>query len=200
MSRSDDTDTTACIYFHVSSFLKAFQTIASPSALLNEHFVLPDHTNQTPKITEHGPAWARTRLPFLGRTFRGRKTMSSEDKDPEMGTTTCDAYFTLLAQTLDFIPNENSFPESQNYVFNPNAVTEVQNGNSRGVMTLVGQGKFRASRTGIEWEERFTYRLSEFDEKGRIGHWEIWADPLSAWMAVTDQEMEQRDSTEPNTR
>ena len=28
------------------------------------------------------------------------------------------------------------------------------------------------------------YRLSDFDEQRRIGHWEIWADPLSAWEAV----------------
>lgn len=40
------------------------------------------------------------------------------------------------------------------------------------------------------WEEDFVYRLSGFDEEGRIGHWEIWADPLSAWDAVGDGEVE----------
>jgi len=56
----------------------------------------------------------------------------------------------------------------------------------RGVVCVVGKAKFRAVRTKKEWQESFIYRLSCFDEEGRIGHWEIWADPLSAWKAVVD--------------
>ena len=37
---------------------------------------------------------------------------------------------------------------------------------------------------GKEWDEEFIYRFSGFDEEGKIGWWEIWADPLSAWVAV----------------
>ena len=47
-------------------------------------------------------------------------------------------------------------------------------------------GKFASVKTGKSWEEDFVYILSEFDEEGRIGRQEIWADPLSAWMAVQE--------------
>jgi hypothetical protein len=51
-------------------------------------------------------------------------------------------------------------------------------------VSVVAHARFESIKTGKSWEEDFIYRLSEFDEEGRIGHWEIWADPLSAWEAV----------------
>ena len=57
-----------------------------------------------------------------------------------------------------------------------------------GAVSVVGHARFGAVKTGRSWDERFVYRLSGFDEEGRIGHWEIWADPLSAWEAVGDGE------------
>ncbi len=52
------------------------------------------------------------------------------------------------------------------------------------MVTVAGKGVFVARETRKEWSERFIYRFSGFDEEGRIGWWEIWADPLSAWVAV----------------
>jgi len=59
-------------------------------------------------------------------------------------------------------------------------------GRAEGVVTVVGTGTFASIKTGKEWSEKFIYRFSGFDREGRIGHWEIWADPLSAWVAVGD--------------
>lgn len=57
-------------------------------------------------------------------------------------------------------------------------------GKGRGVVSVVGKGTFTSKKTGKSWDEQFIYRFSGFDGQGRIGHWEIWADPLSAWVAV----------------
>jgi hypothetical protein len=53
-----------------------------------------------------------------------------------------------------------------------------------GLVSVVGKGRFTSKKTRKGWNEQFIYRFSEFDDEGRIGHWEIWADPLSAWDAV----------------
>ncbi|KAI9835107.1 MAG: hypothetical protein M1837_003894 [Sclerophora amabilis] len=220
------------------SFCAAFLDPSSnpPSTLLTTHF-----TPSGPKITEHGPAWATSRLPFLGKTFKGRRSppppssSSSEDKtesttlssspslpppasviassDGQSGKgTTCDDYFDLLSQTLSFHPDEDTFPPADEFIVDAHAgprasgvgaastgaasqdtqVTREESGSSGregkrgggGAVSVVAHAKFASVKTGRSWEERFIYRLSEFDEKGRIGHWEIWADPLSAWTAV----------------
>lgn len=49
-----------------------------------------------------------------------------------------------------------------------------------------GRGRFTwldGVGKGIEWEEEFVYLLGAFDDQGRVGRWEVWADPLSAWLA-----------------
>jgi hypothetical protein len=56
----------------------------------------------------------------------------------------------------------------------------------KGAVSVVGKASFTSIKTGKQWREQFIYRFSGFDEIGRIGHWEIWADPLSAWVAVGD--------------
>ena len=138
--------------------------------MLDDHF-----TPHNPKITEHGPSWAKERLPFLGKTFTGREE--------------CLQYFSLLSETLEFIPNEDTFPGEEGIIVDDRAVIGSDGGkgkgwDGRGAVSVVGNATFKAVKTGQSWEERFIYRLSEFDEEGRIGHWEVWADPLSAWFAV----------------
>ena len=56
----------------------------------------------------------------------------------------------------------------------------------------MAHARFESVSTGKSWEEDFVYRLSEFDEQGKIGHWEIWADPLSAWDAVAGGQLEKK--------
>lgn len=66
---------------------------------------------------------------------------------------------------------------------------------SRGVVSVEGRATFRSVQTKRSWNEQFMYRLSDFDHFGRIGHWEIWADPLSAWDAVPDAPLEESNAT-----
>lgn len=53
-----------------------------------------------------------------------------------------------------------------------------------GMVSVVSKGSFTSEKTGKAWDETCVYRSSGFDEQGMIGHWQIWADPLSAWEAV----------------
>ncbi|KAI9662390.1 MAG: hypothetical protein M1821_008557 [Bathelium mastoideum] len=146
------------------AFCQAFLTGLSPSTTLDRFFIATD-----PHITEHGPAWARSRLPFLGKTFAGREA--------------CEEYFEILTKVLEFLPSKDTFPGPKGMVVD----AEAEDG--KGVVHVKARGKFKAKATGREWEEEFAYRLSGFDKEGRIGHWEIWADPLSAWAAVGNEEL-----------
>ncbi|CZR65885.1 uncharacterized protein PAC_15785 [Phialocephala subalpina] len=169
-----------------SSFCQALlQDPPLPPSDLIRRFFVPDLTADSSKstlvsasdfarITEHGPEWARTRLPFLGRTFIGH-----ED---------CISYFTLLSETLKMHMGPDTFPgvESGGYVVDPKATVEdddLEGVEAEGIVSVVGKARFESVKTGKAWEEKFIYRFSGFDREGKIGHWEIWADPLSAWVA-----------------
>ncbi|KAI9879679.1 MAG: hypothetical protein M1830_007625 [Pleopsidium flavum] len=151
------------------AFCNAFLANKPPGDMLDTFFT------RSPKITEHGPAWAASRLPFLGKTFTGRR--STQDYSGNSKGSTCDDYFELLASKLSFHPNEKTFPPESEHV------VDAEAGGS-GVVSVMGHAKFASVATGKSWEEDFIYRLSGFDEEGKIGHWEIWADPLSAWDAI----------------
>nr|POE48342.1 hypothetical protein CFP56_73909 [Quercus suber] len=160
----------ALLLNRVQRFCAAFLDLPNnpPPQLLDEHFT----ATSEPQIIEHGPAWASTRLPFLGRPFTGR---------PQ-----CLEYFTLLSQSLEFFPSKDTFPTSEaGFVVDEHALGDEGDVDGLGgVVSVVGKAVFRAVSTGKEWEENFIWRLSAFDREGRFARWEIWADPLSAWMAV----------------
>lgn len=133
------------------------------------------YMTSNPRITEHGPQWATSQLPFLGVTFEG--------------TEGCGEYFKLLLDTLKVQMDETTFPGLEGFIVDEHASATVDAEDSageKGVVSVVGRATFGSVRTGKAWKESFIYRLSGFDEDGRVGHWEIWADPLSAWKAVTD--------------
>ena len=161
-------------------FCRAFVEGDPPSQILSKFF-----NPINPRITEHGPLTSS--LPFLGKTFSGRdsttstSTSSNSDQTQSQSQSqTCDAYFNLLSQTLKFEPSENTFPSPESFLIDE----ECEINGKKGVVSVTGNGRFRSLKTGKVWDEVFIYRLSEFDEEGRIGHWEIWADTLSAWEAV----------------
>ncbi|KZF25930.1 hypothetical protein L228DRAFT_242315 [Xylona heveae TC161] len=162
------TSRTAQLRARAHSFCQAFLEGRSPSETLSTHFV-----RGSPKITEHGPAIEQ--LPFLGRTFVGRSSGGS----PESVGNSCDDYFTLLSETLRFHPHEHTFPSQPG-----GYIVDAGSDNGNGTVNVVGTARFESIKTGKSWEETFIYRLSGFDDDGLIGHWEIWADPLSAWLAV----------------
>jgi hypothetical protein len=126
----------------------------APADLLSQHF------GNTPKITEHGPEWAQARLPFLAKTFSGKEG--------------CQEYFKMMTDVLDMALPSDAFPGKEGFIVDSEA----------DMVSVVGKGRFTSKKTGKAWDEQFIYRFSEFDGQGKIGHWEIWADPLSAWEAV----------------
>ncbi|KAJ4345425.1 uncharacterized protein N0V89_011555 [Didymosphaeria variabile] len=136
------------------AFCTALLSPPAPPELLSTYFT------SSPRITEHGPAWAQARLPFLGKTFKGREG--------------CLEYFTLLGEVLEMQLPEDAIPGPEGFIVDAEA----------GMVSVVGKGHFKSRKTGKGWDEQFIYRLSDFDAEGRVGHWEIWADPLSAWDAV----------------
>ncbi|KAF2234530.1 hypothetical protein EV356DRAFT_532838 [Viridothelium virens] len=148
-----------------NAFSRAFTSNLTPSEILDRFFVA-----DTPRITEHGPSWAASRLPFLGKTFEGRAA--------------CEEYFNILGEVLEFSPYKDTFPDANGFVVDPDADPGEGIKGRKGVVHVKAKAKFLAKTTGIAWEEEFAYRLSAFDEEGRFEHWEIWADPLSAWNAV----------------
>jgi len=123
---------------------------------------------ESPKITEHGPGWARKKLPFLGQTFQGHDG--------------CMQYFEHLAATLRMVLPEDAFPPDEQLCVDADA--RVEGVEASGVVCVTGKGRFEVRATGWGWDESFIYRLSGFDEDGRVTHWEIWADPLSAMEAA----------------
>ncbi|KAF2716723.1 hypothetical protein K431DRAFT_323634 [Polychaeton citri CBS 116435] len=149
------------------AFCNAFLRLQDnpPGKILFGHFT----TTTDPKITEHGPSWASSRLPFLGKTF------SSRDE--------CLEYFKLLAETLKFIPNKGTFPSKEWFIVvdkangrhNPAVPEKLQ---LKGQVSVVRKATFKAVKTGKSWEEEFVCCLSEFGEDRKIGHWEIWAERL----------------------
>jgi hypothetical protein len=110
------------------------------------------------RITEHGPGWARKTLPFLGQTFQGRDG--------------CVAYFEALTRSLNMVLPHDAFPADEELVVDAEAVVgDGQGGKLVGVVCVVGKGRFESRETGWGGEERFIYKLSGFDEDGRLTHW-----------------------------
>ncbi|KAK8066336.1 hypothetical protein PG997_013083 [Apiospora hydei] len=151
------------------AFCQALISPPSPKELLSEFFI-PDPPGgevSRPTIHEHGPSWATKQLPFLGKSFTGGQA--------------CEEYFAVLSDTLKMHLGPDSFPGLEGFV-----VDEAQN-----QVCVVGKGRFESFRTGRSWDEQFAYVLSGWDEQGKkLGRWDIWADPLSAWAAVAEDDMD----------
>ena len=159
------------------AFCTAFVSGTPPTELLDTYFTFH------PSIIEHGPSWATERLPFLGKTFRGRRLQHIRDGSAFSSGTTCDDYYDLLTSTLSFHPNENTLPTSDQFIVDPDAKSSS---GSKGVVTVKLQAEFKSVKTGKGWAEEFVYVLSDFDDGGKIGRQELWADPWSAGGAVGD--------------
>ena len=75
-------------------------------------------------------------------------------------------------------------PASERFVVDAEALGPGRETGGRGVVTVKMRARFESIKSGRGWEEEFVYVLSGFDDEGRIGRQELWADPLSAWVAV----------------
>lgn len=127
----------------------------NPLTLLQQHFV-----PKGAKITEHGPQWCTDRLPFLAKTFR---EISGDDS--------CETYFKVLSETLKMHMTKDTFPGPEAFLVDADTVMEKEDGRTRGAVSVVGRAKFESVKTGRSWEEQFIYKLSGFDDEGKIGHW-----------------------------
>jgi len=171
-SLSDD-PRAAAIHATAARFCHLFVTGASPADTLSRCFT------SSPKITEHGPQWASKRLPFLNRTFAGRRGAETTQDDQS-----CDQYFDVLGATLSFHPPSDAIPSEHEFI--------VSTGKGRKEAVVVrAKSRISSVKTGIEWEETFVFMFGEFDGEGRVGHLEIWSDGLSAWAAVGGEKNEQ---------
>ncbi|KAH8805985.1 hypothetical protein F5884DRAFT_860574 [Xylogone sp. PMI_703] len=117
---------------------------ASPKYLLQTYFVPELDQTSGPQITEHGPKWATSRLPFLSRPFTGGAQ--------------CEEYFSLLSSTLKMELHPESFPNSsEEFIVDSEAEAggEGQSEGGKGVVVVVGNGKFESIKTGKSWHEEF---------------------------------------------
>ena len=153
-------------------FCTAFVAGMAPATMLTRFFA------SAPKITEHGPAFAKARLPFLATPFRGRRQGGASCTG---NTDTCDDYYDILSSILAFHPHPDTVPPKESFLV---ACTQDANGEWQAGVTVKLHASFSSIKTGRSWSENFVYVLSGFDDEFKIGHLEIWADPLSAWMAV----------------
>lgn len=150
------------------SFITSFGS-HSPEALLSDYFT------DAPEILEHGPVWATSRLPFLGTPFKG--------------TEACLEYFRLLSATLKMAPGGEdggaSIPSPESFVVDAGADC---------VVVKLENVVWEAVNTGKRWTESNMHRLTGWKEvqsaaggggvEHRFTRWEVFADPLAAWIAV----------------
>ncbi|KAL0257496.1 hypothetical protein SLS55_008310 [Diplodia seriata] len=172
-----------------------------------------------PTILEHGPHWASAgRLPFLGKPHVGAEACEryfaalsqtlrmhlDEHSFPGVDGFVVDleADATAGGRVIGGA-SENQFHHhlwepakkvAQGLLWHGSGNGGV-NGNAlnhglKGTVTVVGRGTFESVQTGRKWREEFVYVLGGWDEEGRFERWEIWADPLSAWVAVGEGEVE----------
>ncbi|KAG8527070.1 uncharacterized protein KY384_008499 [Bacidia gigantensis] len=145
------------------TFCQTFAAGVSGRDCLDKFFI------QQPRIKEHGPFWATDRLPFLAHVFSGRRVGNDGDGK------TCDDYYDLLMSVLAVEPDSLLIPPKESFAVDAEL----------GIVTVKLHAKFRSIKTGKAWEEDFVYVLSDFDDDGKyIGFQQLWADPLSAWVAV----------------
>ena len=104
-SRPSPTEKEALLRKTAYSFCESLLRPPAPSALISEYFV-PFY----PRITEHGPSWATSRLPFLGKTFIGYRG--------------CEEYFIKLSKTLEMNMGKDTFPSIDSFVVDTEAEVE----------------------------------------------------------------------------
>jgi len=148
------------------AFCHALVAPPPPEELISTYF-----RKDNPKIIEYGPSWCRDRLPFLHTPYEGVS-----------GDNSCQRYFEVLSKILKMHLPKDAFPGPDGFIVDAEAVTVGCP--TGGVVCVTGKGRFESVKTGRSYDETFMYRLSGFDDEGRIGCWEIWSDSLSAWDAV----------------
>jgi hypothetical protein len=96
----------------VAEFCRPFVSGVAPNELPSKCFT------SNPRIHEHGPSWATKRLPFLARTWTGRRLVRfGFPVSPESGDDqSCDQYFDLLGITLSLHLIQESITSVEDFI------------------------------------------------------------------------------------
>ncbi|GAA6055705.1 hypothetical protein JCM3770_001030 [Rhodotorula araucariae] len=129
---------------------------SAPPATFRSHFT----SSRPPVCIEHGPA-GHPELPFLGEPFEGGDRILH--------------YYDLIGRVLK--GKGSQFTEADLLI--------KERGNGRARVVWTGEAVWSVAATGKEWQEAVVW-LFEMEREGgkwRIATWEVWADPLSAYLA-----------------
>jgi hypothetical protein len=139
------------------------QSLATAIASKADPATIMSHFPESSKAFAHeyGPSPVTSSIPFLGKTFEGYQGIEK--------------YMSLLGELLEY----------ENMEFFDYTVAEEEE-----VVTVKGRANWTYVKTAKKWDETFIWRLSRFDEEGKIGGYEVWADPLSLWWATQEKEGE----------
>jgi len=135
------------------------QSLAAAVASQADFDTVMSHFSQSSAAFAHeyAPKSVSESIPFLGRTFEGYQGIEK--------------YMSLMTEYLKY----------DNMEFFDYALAEEEE-----VVTVKGKAKWTFIKTGKQWVETFIWRLSQFDDEGKIGGYEVWADPLSLWWATQE--------------
>ncbi|GAA5982626.1 hypothetical protein JCM10908_006723 [Rhodotorula pacifica] len=125
---------------------------------------------QAPVCIEHGPSGIEE-LPFLGKEFKG-----------EEGEGSILEYFDLIGTVLKGRGSRFEDDDLLAKVYEKNHVHTA-----RAIWT--GTATWSVAQTGREWDEAVVWAFDLLREgrEWKIQKWEVWAEPLSAYLAAKAQ-------------
>ena len=182
-----------------------------PEELVTSFF----HPHAVPSVHEYGPQWAYEVLKYLGEwkgypseSARRRAALDAEDEDPDdsFGFDKGPRNETPRGDVLDYMKALGSLLTPMKIV--PNEDTFQYDLRTLSV-SCTGEGTFRANNTGQTWKETWCWLLvfeqlrPELGIRGnplKILSWEIFADPLSAWLAVKGEHPDHEGTTKKSLK
>ncbi|GAA5896073.1 hypothetical protein JCM5296_006236 [Sporobolomyces johnsonii] len=119
-------------------------------------------SSASPVCLEHGPSVAE--LPFLGKPFKGHDAIAQ--------------YYALITSVLKGYGS--AFDEKDLWI-------RVEEGDQKATAVWTGEADWGVQGTGKKWHEAVVWKfeLGKSSEEGKwkFERWEVWADPLSAYLA-----------------
>ncbi|GAA5966456.1 hypothetical protein JCM21900_003478 [Sporobolomyces salmonicolor] len=119
-------------------------------------------SRDAPVCVEHGPAVAE--LPFLGKPFEGHDAIAR--------------YYALITRVLKGYGS--AFEEKDLWL-------RIEEGAHTASALWTGEADWAVQETGKSWHEavvwKFELRRSTAESEWKLARWEVWADPLSAYLA-----------------
>ncbi|GAA5992776.1 hypothetical protein JCM11641_007806 [Rhodosporidiobolus odoratus] len=156
-------DTLTARLLHFRDSLNA----ASPPSTFSSFFISTTPGRSLPCCIEHGPP-DHPDLPFLGKPFTGQQAIEK--------------YYSLISSIL----------KGKGSTFNEDSLlVKLKEEETRARAVWTGTAVWSVQKTGKEWEEAVVWAFDAVkavegangQEEWKIEKWEVWADPLSAYLA-----------------